>query len=316
MENAGAPTFSPDGARLFTTGWATASEGSSDRDYVTAAFDTSSGLRLWVKRYNGPARGDDLAFGLAISPDGMSVFVTGVSEGSTSDDFATIAYDARTGSQVWAKRYNAPARGDDLAVSLAVAPDGTAVHVTGSTANCACPWPANDYATVSYDASTGSQRWVRIYHGPVDFDDYPDDVAVSRGGRIVYVTGASHGHKGGYNYATVAYRASTGLRLWVARYIGPGNSFPGDVAVGQAAVFVTGASDPAVDDYDSDYATVAYDMSTGAELWARRYDGPASGVDVAGAIGVSSDDGTVFVGGSSEGVDTGFDIATLAYEAT
>ena len=61
-----------------------------------------------MKRYNGPGNGDDVAYALGVSPDGSKVFVTGRSTGSTSADYATVAYDASSGTQLWVKRYNGP----------------------------------------------------------------------------------------------------------------------------------------------------------------------------------------------------------------
>jgi hypothetical protein len=73
-------------------------------------------------------------------------------------------------------------------------------------------------------------------------------------------------------------------------------------------VFVTGES-------GSDYRTVAYDAATGVNLWSGRYHGPASGTNVATALGVSPDGTSVFVTGeSSAGLDV-YDNATLAYSA-
>jgi len=65
-------------------------------DYATVAYNVRTGARLWVRRYNGPARpraqGGDSATALAAR--GGRVFVTGGSTGTTSgDDFATIAYN-------------------------------------------------------------------------------------------------------------------------------------------------------------------------------------------------------------------------------
>jgi DNA-binding beta-propeller fold protein YncE len=62
-------------------------------DYATIAYRTATGARRWIGRYNGPGNGDDVAVGLAVSPVGGRVFVTGASQGVRSGyDFATIGY--------------------------------------------------------------------------------------------------------------------------------------------------------------------------------------------------------------------------------
>ena len=92
----------------------------------------------------------------------------------------------------------------------------------------------------------GSQLWVRLYDGPGNSFDAASSVVVSPGGSRVFVTGESQGTRLGVDYATVAYSAVTGARLWAARYNGPGNSndAASSVAVspGGSRVFVTGES--------------------------------------------------------------------------
>ena len=60
------------------------------------AYEASTGVKLWAKRYNGPGNGDDQAYSVAVSPDGSRVFVTGGSDGgsTTKFDYATVAYEA------------------------------------------------------------------------------------------------------------------------------------------------------------------------------------------------------------------------------
>ena len=256
---------------------------------VTQPALASPGAVTWTKRYNGPGNSVDSAEALAVSPDGSRVFVAGYSTGSaTSYDYATIGYDASTGARLWAARYNGPGTSYDSAAALAVSPDGTAVFVTGGSTGSAGD---DDYATFAYDSSTGATLWAARYNGPGKSNDNATDVEVSPDGSKVFVTGGSFGSTGGYDYATIAYDASTGARMWIARYKGPANDY--DVAGGLgvspdgSSVFVTGYSLGSGD--PSAYATVAYDSSTGTKLWIRRYNGPANSESWAFSLGVSSD---------------------------
>lgn len=103
----------------------------------------------------------------------------------------------------------------------------------------------------------------------------------------------------------------------VHRYDGPthGNDYAlaTIVSPGGSSVFVIGYSTTANGQFD--YGTVAYDSSTGAQLWGMRYDGPGHGSDYAYGLGVSPGGSTVFVTGLSLGATSGFDYATLSYDA-
>jgi outer membrane protein assembly factor BamB len=299
---------SPTGSVVFVTG---RSFGSVTReDFATVAHDTVNGSELWVSRYDGPGHAYDGANDLGVHPDGSLVFGTGPSGGGTSDNYATVSYDAATGAERWVARYDGPV-GNDFAVALEVSPNGSTVFVTGYSVRGA-PY---DYATVSYDAATGTQLWVARYDGPVSGSDVATDLGVSPDGSMVFVTGLSRGEIS-EDSATVAYDAATGAELWVSRYDGPGSGTDVGSAIGVgpdgSTVFVTGQSGGGVNDQ---YATVAYDAATGAELWVSRYDGPGSSADFPMALGVSPNGSSVFVTGGSTGNGTNHDYATVAYDA-
>ena len=195
------------------------------------------GAQLWVKRYGITGT----AYSVAASPTGNEVFVTGYSaDASGVLGYATVAYNAATGAQLWAKRYNDGPRGDGVARSVAVSPDGKTVFVTGSSN--ASSNSLDDYATVAYNAATGAQLWVKRYNGPANYANEAMSVAVSPTGTMVFVTGyASNGQAG---YATVAYNATTGAQLWVKRYVPAPNSLSDATSVAVSpdgkTVFVTG----------------------------------------------------------------------------
>jgi PQQ-like domain len=367
IEIATSAVVSPNGKTVYVTGYSTVAV--SGGDYATVAYDAATGAQEWVARYNGPGNSDDLAaavtvgaggrtvyvtgssfsssgwayatvayaaatgaqlwavrhtthgsdvaHSLAVNPRGGTVYVTGSSDTGTATDYLTVAYNTATGAQRWARDYNRPG-GFSIASSMTVSPSGQTVFVTGNSRGAAS---GEDYATVAYNAATGAQRWARRYNGPHNDDDEAAAVAVSSG--KVFVTGSSEeGRANGEDYATVAYNAATGARLWVTRYNGPArlDDEASSVAVSPAGrtVYVTGFSGVAISGREnavllSDYATVAYSAATGTRLWVTRYNGPARLDDEASSVAVTRTGSRVFVTGFSDGTTTSADYATIAY---
>src|SRR6266487_131585 len=65
----------------------------------------SHGREAWATQYNGPASNEDVPAAVVSSPDGQRVYVTGLSDGvSSAGDYATVAYEAATGSELWTSR--------------------------------------------------------------------------------------------------------------------------------------------------------------------------------------------------------------------
>jgi hypothetical protein len=309
IDQAAAVAAGPGGGAVFVTGSSDAGQGRIN--YATVAYDAATGAQLWASGYGGPV-GEDFAAALAVSADGR-VFVTGNSLASpTEQDYATVAYDAATGKQLWVSRYVGP--GDSGASAVAVSPGGGRVFVTGLSNGTDTGW---DYATVAYSAATGRQLWVSRFTSPHNHEDFARAVAVSPSGRTVFVTGDSHGRShgasSGPDYATVAYSAATGKQLWVSRYNGPGNGVDDarSVTVGPRGrtVYVTGLSAGVTS--VSDFATVAYNAATGATRWVSRYNGPRN--SSAGAYSVAAGPGghAVYV----TGFNTGHGYVTISYRA-
>lgn len=281
---------------------------------ATASRLAVSGAQLWIKRYNGPGNKSDEAKSVAVSSSGRRVYVTGRSTGATSgSDYLTIAYNAATGARLWTARYSSPASKDDIAQSVAVSPTGATVFVTGQSAGPSTSGSAADYATVAYRASDGKQLWVARYNGPGNGRDQARAVSVARDGGSVFVTGTSAGTGDTSNFATVAYQASDGKQLWVGRYGQGYDQANAIVSPGGNRVFVTGSVNVAGEISGAQYATVAYNAATGAQLWARQL---RRGMAL--SMAASPDLRKVYVTGWNTGTSTFMDRAdytTAAYDA-
>jgi hypothetical protein len=173
----------------------------SGADYATVAYRASTGARLWVSRYNGLGRGNDVATSLAVGSAGSKVFVTGHSNGvSSGEDYATVAYSTAAGAQAWPKRYNG--NGSDSASSVAVSPAGAKVYITGGSDGGAAT--GSDYATVAYNGAAGKFLWLQRYNGPGN--NRAASTTVNPAGTKVAVTGGSYGGPiTGDDYGTVTY---------------------------------------------------------------------------------------------------------------
>ena len=358
---------SPDGSTVFVAGtgylrW-------PDYDFVTIAYDARTGAPRWVDRYDGPAGAEDYVDSLVVSPNGSAVFVSGTSYGRGSDDVATIAYRASTGARMWVSRQGPPGV-QDYARGLAVSPDGSRVFVTGTTEHVAT---RGDAVTVAYRASTGRALWIESIPGPRrqrrlravaggeprrrdglrvrlelrrrrsddphparlrclhrrrPVDERRHRIAPVHGGvaahdrlesRWVLAVRRRHGPGAGTgtDFGTVAYDVGSGARLWARRYEGVprGYDYANALVVSPdgSTVFVTGGS-PSGGSTGA-FGTVAYGARTGATVWSRRYSGPVDGYASSSAIAVTTDGTRVYVTGESVGRGTAGDYATVAYRA-
>jgi WD40 repeat protein len=291
-----------------TSGWS----------FATLAYDAATGAQLWVTRHTGPDIVNYCPASMTVSPTGKQVFIAGFSTTAGSGrDYTTIAYDAATGAQQWVQSYNGPGNSWDSAYSVAVSPTGRTVYVTGSSDGAT---PGGDYATIAYDAATGAKLWIRRFNSRGNLLDGGTSVTVSPGGGRVYVTGFTLSPTAGDAYVTIAYRAATGAQLWIRRFQGPASITNGAHSLlasppgGRVFVtMVTGDPEGAIP--GNNYLTVAYAAATGARLWVKRYNGPANEPDVANSVAVSLTGKTVYVTGDSSGGDSGWDLATVAYDA-
>jgi DNA-binding beta-propeller fold protein YncE len=278
--------------------------------YGTAAFDTSTGKRLWVARYRARRDASDAATAIAVSPDGTTVFVTGFSADTPNVyDYATIAYDTTTGAQRWVARFDDANHGSDTPWSVAVSPDGALVFVTG----------AADYsgghgfgATIAYDAATGGQVWKTVIPGGDGPNAAGIEVVASPDGLRVFVIGARD-----TTTLTFAYDAATGAKLWTNAYhhVGTDDSpSSGVVSRDASTLYVSGTE--GLGCCQSVYFTIAYDTLTGARRWAARSHDPDHAANEATSSAVSPDGTAVFVTGFNNYYDLAHHFTTIAYDTS
>lgn len=307
----------PDGKTVYVTGESV--ETATRSNFLTLAYDASSGAQRWAAHYGYPGLDYDEATAIDVDPSGSAVYVTGPSRGVTGkEDYATVAYSASTGALLWASRYDPPEHLWDLPTDVVADRSGTRVYVTGESFRNAT---GNDFATVAYRASDGAQLWQKRYTTSGTGSDQAVAAGVSPDGSCVFVTGSSY--QAGTTiprYATLAYDPATGVRQWVARYKGPSTLLgdrPKDLAVAPdgSAVVVTGWSYGAGYSDAADVATVWWDALTGARMVVRRYDGPAHGSDGGQAVVFSPDGAMTYVAAIAPALGEDQD-AIIAYGST
>lgn len=207
--------------------------------------------------------------------------------------------------------YNGP--GNQIDKCNAIAQDKAGyVYATGVS------WGGNskeDYATIKF-GEDGDFLWVARYNGPGNNLDYASAITVDNAGNV-YVTGWSRSTSdyGSEDYLTIKYN-SNGVQQWAQRYNGAvSDCYYYDYARAiwvdpQGNVYVTGQS-WGNDDLKDDYLTLKY-SSSGALLWAKRYNGPSSKEDIAYSLFLDAA-GNVYVTGGSVTNGKGYDMLTVKY---
>src|SRR5574341_321829 len=279
--------------------------GGTARDYATIKY-SAIGDTLWIRRYDGPAGGqDDASFAIALDDSG-NVYVTGFSRGvGSARDFTTIKYNS-IGDTLWLRRYDGPGNGNDVAVAIKV-DNLENTYITGYSTGVGTGF---DFATIKRN-SIGDTLWIRRYNGPGFGDDSAKALVVDSSGNI-YVTGSSVGSGSGYDYTTIKYN-SIGDTLWLRRFNGAGNG--ADLAQGlaldfQQNLYVTGYS---WNGSSYDFLTVKYN-SLGDTIWTKTYNGSGNGADVAQAVSVDKLLNLYLTGYSWNG--SSYDYVTIKYIQT
>jgi DNA-binding beta-propeller fold protein YncE len=266
---------SPNGARVYVTSSVLASKGPAAS--VTVAYDARTGQQLWVSRYLPKDGADPSA--IAVSPNGASLYVAGRGWASGSHwEFAVIAYSAATGKQQWVRYYQSAQLG--TAASVAVSPDGKTIYATGTAGSSA--------VTVAY-AAAGTVKWTARYNSPYSGFAAGAQVVAGPGGGTVYVGGTeSAAVKGRVDLATLAYRASTGQRIWRDQILG---GVPTAIAVTPdgRSVIVDGSRNT------TQIAIASYNSSTGGTQWTTL--APGADLYPSGLV-ISPNGDTLFIGGN------------------
>ncbi len=283
LSSASRVALSPDGAHVYVTGEA-------DDAVATFSREPATGALTFVEQEKdgvGGVVGLNGAFGVAASPDGAHVYVTGVND----DAVATFSRDPTTGALTFVEQEKdgvGGVDGLDGARGVASTPDGAHVYVAGQADDAV--------ATFSRDPATGALTFVEQEKdgvGGVDGLDFARGVASTPDGAHVYVAGFNDDA-----VATFSRNPATGALSFVEfDQDGVGGVDGLDGAYGVTAsldgahVYVTGQLDDAV-------ATFSRDPATGALAFVEQAKdgvGPADGLDGANGVAATPDGAHVYV---------------------
>ncbi len=99
-------------------------------NFMVLKFNSADGSLLWNSIYDGPPGWYDVAKSITAGPDG-TVITSGLSDGTgTGWDWATVAYDGATGTQIWEKRFDGPTSQSDEPNHI-IATSNREIFVTG-----------------------------------------------------------------------------------------------------------------------------------------------------------------------------------------
>ena len=267
-------------------------------DYLTVKY-SAAGKKLWTRRYNGTASGNDVPAGIAIDPVG-NIVVTGSSAGvrpgalDWDADFTTIKYSP-AGAVKWTKRLKGFTGGNEGAKGLAIDKSGN-VFVTGFSDSARGD---SDYLTAKY-SSAGALKWAKRYNGAADGYDVPAAIGVDTLGNS-YVTGKVPENTNAYpptDIVTIKYSPAGKAIPVMTAGLPDKSDEPTDLTVDRFNnIFVCGSSSPGA---STDFYLVKYNAA-GTEAWNLWFDSDSNRAyaDIAMAVACDSA-GNAYVTGHTE----------------
>jgi len=171
------------------------------------------------------------------------------------------------------------------------------------------------FLLVQFSSAQLTRQWIARFSGTTkNANNAAVAVAVDGAGNVV-VTGWVTRTGSGIDIATIKY-SPDGQQLWVSYYppsSTAGTDKPTALAIDSADnIYVTGTTTTGTSSVD--YLTMRLNPANGAIVWSKTYNGPGNGVDQSTAI-VVDDSLHAFVTGSSMGLGTGLDYATIKYDS-
>jgi uncharacterized delta-60 repeat protein len=264
-------------------------------DIVVIKFD-SVGTVLWDTTWDSPVSLDDVPADLKIDGSG-NCFVGGSAEPDTvpgSSDYITIKYDP-TGAILWSRQYSRPGvtYGKDELAAITLDAGGH-VYVTGRSLNTLGD---EDFITIKYDGSVGTELWVQTYNG--GNDDMAKAIIKDNLGNIIVTGSSDNGNNN--DIRTIKYTSGGSLR-WTRSYNAPANQEDNPRAIAVDAndnVIVASESDIDLSPSSNfDFQTIKYD-SAGTLQWAIRTGNVVPQDDQPNSVAVDGS-GNIFVTGKSD----------------
>lgn len=173
-------------------------------DALTLKY-SSSGERLWAKRYNGMANAFDEGADIALDGSGRP-YVAMTSTVMGGENIVVVKYGV-SGSKVWEGMWAGPGE-DDEAKAIAVDSRGRA-YVAGRVETLT---QSIDAVVVRFKA-TGGVQWAQMYNGDADLADWGAHVMLR--GDHVYLSGVSTRAGGRFSFLVAKCVRDGGALKWV-----------------------------------------------------------------------------------------------------
>jgi hypothetical protein len=325
--------FAPDGRTLYVGGQqytyetdAAHPQTRTGDDWVVSALDTATGAQKWrvvlASPYIVGNTGDHLD-AMSVSPDGTAIALAGR---WTEDDitlsngvhrgvmWSTQVISAATGAVRWGTTTKG-GLGNDYPHVVAWSPDGGSV-VTGGELQLSEIGNVNEGTVATFNAADGTRRWqVSLPYGTGGSS--VTDLAVSRDGTAVLVTGENTTQGTGADFLTRSLAIATGAELWRATFLQTGGDTPEALALSPdgGTVYVAGATEQPLNGWDA--TTVAYRVSDGTQRWVGNYTGPNQNDpegEIMQSLAVSADGRVLAIAMRSPGAATNTDMAVVTYD--